>query len=161
LLNVKCMCWCLSGIHKLCNIIFHVDVKNVVCTRSWNIHDLTVLVFNFSPGLKFWYNNRILIQYKVSWFNISLHCRFIFHDPTQMCICIMCLSHSIHHQCASIAIATIIRVPYKNIRKPNNLSESISELLDVTKNASHSLYSYWISGYLLLKLIKFIFVKNT
>jgi hypothetical protein len=44
-----------------CCFVWVWDVKNVLCTSSWNMHNLTILVFNFSLGLKFWYNNRILV----------------------------------------------------------------------------------------------------
>ena len=37
-----------------------------------------------------------------------------------MRVCKMCLSHPLRHQHVSVAVATIIRVNYKNIMNPNN-----------------------------------------
>ena len=52
-----------------------------------------------------------------------------------MHVCTMCLSDTVYHQHVSIAVAITFRVTYKNIRNPGNLSNRISEPLDVIKNA--------------------------
>jgi len=74
----------------------------------------------------------------------------------------MCLSHTIHYQHFSIAVATIIRVTYKNIRNPNSLSKCISDPVHVTKIVLSFVYIQWISAYLLLKsgTIQFFFQKT-
>jgi len=51
----------------------------------------------------------------------------------------MCVSHTVHHQHVSIAVATIVKVTYKNVRNPNSLSKCVSEPLDVTKNVKLSI----------------------
>ena len=73
----------------------------------------------------------------------------------------MCLSRTIHYQHVSIAVATIIRVTYKNIRNPNDLSKCTSDPLHVTKNVLNFLYFHWISAYLLLKSDTIQFFLNT
>jgi len=47
---------------------------------------------------------------------------------------VVCSSHTIYYQHVLIAVATIFRVNYRNIRNPNNQSTSMSEPSDVTKN---------------------------
>lgn len=59
-------------------------------------------------------------------------------------MCIMCLSHTVHHQHVSIAVASIFRVNCKNIRNSNSLSKRTSEMLNVTKNVLNFLYNHWI-----------------
>jgi len=47
----------------------------------------------------------------------------------------MCLSHAIYYQHVSTAVATIIKVTYKNIMSPNNLSKCLSVPVFVAKIA--------------------------
>jgi len=56
--------------------------------------------------------------------------QFTLYDQQMQCY-IMCLSHTIHHQHVSIAIATIYGVTYKNIRNASNLSKRLSDPLDI------------------------------
>ena len=48
-----------------------------------------------------------------------------------MHVCEMCLSHIIHYQRASVAVAVVIRAVRKVARSPNGLLNSMSEPLSV------------------------------
>jgi len=78
-----------------------------------------------------------------------------------MQVCRMCLSHNIRHQNASIAVMMIISVKYKNITNPNSLPKRITNHLWLWRMHKTFLYSHWISVYLLLKLDKIQFFKDT
>jgi hypothetical protein len=79
-----------------------------------------------------------------------------------MHVCKMCFHHiSFVTNIFQLAVATIISVPYKNIRSRNNLSKHANEPLDVKKNVSNVLQNQWISGYLLLKSNKTQFFKQS
>ena len=46
---------------------------------------------------------------------------------------IMCLTHSVDHQHAAVAVSTVFSVTYKNIRHADNMSKRIMETLEITK----------------------------
>jgi hypothetical protein len=77
--------------------------------------------------------------------NMLLSWYFSLHYKTNKCTYVRCVYHILSiTNMFHITIVTIIRVTYKNIRNPNNLSKCKSEPLDVTKN-----------------LIKFSFLKTS
>jgi hypothetical protein len=81
-------------------------------------------------------------------------------DKTNNCKCVRCVYHVTHHH-VSIAVATMIRVTYKNDSYLKSLSKRTNELVDVTKNASNFPHSHCVSAFLLLKSDKIEFFKNT
>jgi hypothetical protein len=79
-------------------------------------------------------------------------------DKTDNCMCVRCVYHLTHHH-VSIAVATMIRLAYKNDSYLNSLSKRISELVDVTKNVSNLPHSQCVSAIILLYPTKSSYLK--